>query len=416
MSRAVIAGGSVAGLACALILAAHGHEVHIAERDLPDTDRRRSVPHWQHPHLFREQTHRVLERFAPDVLAEVRAAGGEERVVQGHRAAEDDGRRRSTVLLVRRAVLEAALRRAVTRRSSITYAAGTEVSGLCFANAVAPRRVIGVRTTRGPLLADLVVSAGGRRDRTSEWLLGDGAPAPWLLETSTHLTMYSRFYRLRQDAAPGPLDSPVSAGGVYDGFAGKLLLADNNLFSVSFGVLPDDPELKLLREPAFFAAAAAQLPAIAAWVDPNRSRPVTDRPLAIGALRNRLRRLVSHDGRPVVHGLHLVGDSLCMTNQVFALGVSLALEQAVIISEALRKYPTDLAAQTLEVDKEVVGRIAPHFEDVVAQDRARTEMWRAAYASSGREPDLSGIHAATVSDLDRRLTRQQLLRELRRAG
>ncbi|MEV6282762.1 hypothetical protein [Kribbella sp. NPDC051770] len=317
-------------------------------------------------------------------------------------SADEPGR--STVLLVRRTFLEDALRRAVLRRSGVTYTSGTEVSGLCFATTARPRRVIGVRTPRGRLLADLVIATGGRRDRTFGWLREGGAAAPWRFEESSRLTMYSRFYQLRPGAVPGPLDDPISAGGIHDGFAAKLLLAGGKVFSVSFGILPGDPELQALREPAFFAAAAGRLPATAAWVDPHRSRPITPRPLAIGGLRNRLLRLVAQDGTPVVHGLHLAGDSLCLTNPVFALGVSVAFEQAVIIAEAVRRHPADLAAQMLDVDKAVTERIAPQFDAVLAQDRTRIERWRAAIASPAVADDPSGP------------TRHQLVRELRRVA
>ena len=77
-NRAIVMGGSIAGLAAAHVLSDHFREVILLERDQFGTvgEHRRGVPQGRHTHSLLAGGLRVLEGFFPGLFEEARRAGG----------------------------------------------------------------------------------------------------------------------------------------------------------------------------------------------------------------------------------------------------------------------------------------------------------------------------------------------------
>ena len=190
--RAVVLGGSMAGLLAARVLADAYPEVVVVERDeLPDAPaHRRGVPQSRHIHgllargqqaleeLFEGLTADLVARGAPagDMLEHVRLYFG------GHRLQPGDSG--LLALQASRPLLEAALRARVRALPSVEFMDRCDVAGLTSTSGGG--RVTGARVVRRLdgsaeqiLPADLVVDATGRGSRTPAWLKrGSGCTRP----------------------------------------------------------------------------------------------------------------------------------------------------------------------------------------------------------------------------------------------
>ncbi|ASW56792.1 NAD(P)/FAD-dependent oxidoreductase [Plantactinospora sp. KBS50] len=394
--KIIIVGSSVVGLATALALADQGHQVELLERvtgPLPDTVdeaaawQRPTVPQSVHSHAFASLLCNLLRDRAPDVHQGLLAAGGREINLADHvpptlenfqrQPADDDLR----MVVTRRSTFELVLRQRTLSRPGVTLSTGATVRGLLAAEDD-PHRVVGVRLADGNVRrADIVVDATGRRSAIGTWLAELGLPAPATDSESARIVYYTRHYRMLTDRPPGPLNRGFGAGGTWDSYTAVLFLGDNRTFSISLGVLPDDTELKRLREPAAFTAALRATPLLAGWVAPGNSEPISP-VYAMGGLDNEI-RLPEVDG-PQAAGLFSVGDAVCTTNPAYGRGISLGFAHAFQLADLLAEHPKVDEEQSREFVRRTGRLMRPWLEEARANDRARAALWEA--AAAGRPP------------------------------
>ena len=150
--RAVVIGGSIAGLAAAGALARHFDRVTLIERDVyPETPAvRKGTPQARHVHVLLKQGEAALERLFPGLFADLVARGGQRVDTAGDARWFYFGgwkaRFKSGIEMVSqsRALLEWSLRRRVVALSNTDLVVG-DVQGL---EAPTPERVTGVRVRR----------------------------------------------------------------------------------------------------------------------------------------------------------------------------------------------------------------------------------------------------------------------------
>jgi len=418
--RVAVLGGGTAGLSTALALGRAGHRVLLVERDPIEVTSgeeafrwpRKGVGHFLQPHAFNPRGRLEMRTHLPDVYASVLEAGAEEldlrpRLPGPPRPGDED----LVYLGVRRPLIEWALRKAVLAQPEIELLPNTRVVGLLGDS----RRVEGARTEQGELRADLVVDALGRTSPAPAWLAEIGASPPALETSDCDVLYYTRYYRVRDgetlpDGPWVPTPRGILPYCLFSSFPG-----DNHTFGALLAILPRDHELKILRRAEAFEAAVAAMPSLHSWT--SRSEPVTD-VLGMGSLQNSFRRYGSDGGRGIP-GLVPVGDALCHTNPMFALGLSQSLIHAFALATALAE------ASRLEdvpeayhpaVESEAVERFALATEC----DQARGRWWRgepvdffhrsgarqlfllaAGGATALGDPDIFRAHVRRLGFLDR---------------
>jgi 2-polyprenyl-6-methoxyphenol hydroxylase-like FAD-dependent oxidoreductase len=391
----VVIGGGIAGLGTALGLGRSGRQVVVLDRDPltaaaePDGAfgvERQGAPQARHTHGLLARLSTVLRERFPDVLESLVAAGGVE-VDLARRFADDrpgDGDLR--VLLARRTTLEWALRRAAARQPGLTLLGGEAVTSLVGAGATGargPSAVSGVRLASGAVLeASLVVAAGGRRAPVTSWLAELAIDLPEE-EHQTGIVYLTRWYRSPGwDQVIGGEDL-IKLGGDLGYLFYLAVPADRGTFSVTMAIDAADRPLRArLLHPSAFDRAARALPLPPGLVE----RLVPDGPVhPIGGLVNRIRRFADSAGRPIVTGFHAVGDAHTCTNPIYGRGCSLALVQAVALTDAVVAHPADPVGRAVAYEAACRASTEPWYDLSLATDRAR-QARRRADAGDGSGP------------------------------
>lgn len=381
----VVIGGSAAGSTAALLLARGGHRVTVLDRDdlrpAPDVEAaaatafRASAPQIVQPHVVLATCRTLLRERLPDVYASLVEAGAVEAALATQMPATVDDRSPRpgdddlTLVMTRRATVDWVLARAAGTEPGVEVRHGVRVTGL-VAEPGAPPRVHGVRAAGGTITGDLVVDASGRRSAVDRWLVDVGAHASAVSFAECGAAYFSRQYRLRPGPLPAPATTRVVAG--LDEFTVGIWGGDHATMQVALAPLAADRRFAAARDPAVFTAAVRTVPYYAAWLD--ALDPITDVTVMAG-LHNTLRHLVV-DGRPVVHGLHAVGDAVCTTNPTFGRGLGIVMRTVVDLADAVAAHPDDPDAQALALDRLVGEHVAPWYGDQAATDAARLAVLR----------------------------------------
>jgi hypothetical protein len=213
----------------------------------------------------------------------------------------------------------------------------------------------------------------GRRSPVPDWIEGLGGHPMSEASSDCGVIYYTRYYRVREGGSlpDGPWVPTPRADlgyGLFSSFPG-----DNGTFAGLIAIPPGDQALKILRHTAAFDAATATMPALHSWTNPDISMAFTD-VLPMGSLQNTLRTFV--DGQPPTIGLISIGDALCHTDPVFALGLSFGLVEARELARAIEAHAPDLEAVALAFDASVRGPMVERYANATAVDGLRLRTWQ----------------------------------------
>jgi 2-polyprenyl-6-methoxyphenol hydroxylase-like FAD-dependent oxidoreductase len=382
MHTAVVGAGPT-GLYTAIALARRGHEVTVIDRDPgPHEDgswNRRGVMQFHHPHGFRQQVVEALLAEMPEVWDDLIAAGAVPTTLPNQPE-------RVVGVRCRRLIFERVLRSAAEAQPGVTLRVG-HVDDVCRERG----RAVGVRVARHQVDADLVVDASGGAGKLTRTFREPAEGG------DCGIAYVSRQYQLLPGAQNGPINAPFGIVTIYPGYQVVVFIHDNRTFSTLIARASTDREMAALRFQEVFEAASRAIPSLAAWTEPDRSRPITG-VLPGGRLHNTYRGQLDGTGQVALDGLIFVGDAVCTTNPSIGRGVATSLMQAQRLIGLLDDHRRDFTSCSLEFNHWCEKNIKPWFCDHVYWDADLIRRW------SGHDVDLTRplpsdlIMAATAVD------------------
>jgi 2-polyprenyl-6-methoxyphenol hydroxylase-like FAD-dependent oxidoreductase len=367
-TRAVVIGGSMAGLMAARVLSDHFSSVTVVERDRypAHSDCRPGVPQASHVHVLLRRGQLILEDLFPGIREEyvrrgadffdsaadfawLTPAGWAPRFQCGW-----------PFLAASRPLLEWVVRKQLERIPQIEFLQGAAAVGLCQ-DAVS-RKITGVHlesrsgeNVPSAIEADLTVDASGRSSLASDWLARLGYERPLETVVDGHMGYASRIYR--RSGVPDT-DWRASYSQAAPPAIRRIGLAfpieeDRWIVSLAGGGGDYPPS-----EEKAFAAFAQSLP------NPDIYRVITtSEPLSpIRSHRGTQNRLRHYENVKMPEGFVVMGDAACAFNPVYGQGMSTAAMGAQLLQECLYRRRLD------RFQRELTRRLQPAWMFATSED------------------------------------------------
>ncbi|MEO1004888.1 MAG: FAD-dependent monooxygenase [Cyanobacteria bacterium J06638_38] len=337
--RAIIIGGSIAGLLSARVLADYFQQIIIVDRDqfTENPQARRGVPQSVQPHVLLTKGYRLLEEFFPGIAAELSDQGALtidwaqefKHYVQGQWGIATEEPSGIISVTCSRYLLEWTIRQELLKLPGIEIREQSKVAGLVYDRA--SNQVRGVELHNAAQIdADLVVDASGRSSQASQWLQEIGqTPAPETV-INPFLGYATRRYRLPDNFAPDWKVLLISQTPPKDTRLGYLARIENDELIATLGGYGKD--FPPLDDHGFldFASSLAQPDFYQAIANATPTSPI----YAHRATANRMR---NYDQVIVPDGLIAIGDAVCALCPVYGQGMSVSALGAKTLQGWLRQ-------------------------------------------------------------------------------
>ncbi len=356
--RAVVAGGSIAGLCATRVLRDVFDEVIVLEQDqFPEQPEiRGGAPQTSQPHALLEAGRETFDAFFPGFSEDVTAAGGLELDMaetftwydQGGIIAKPAGVFPS--LYASRPLFEHVVRTRVGAFEDVQFRCGCHLLG--YEHDAREGQVTGVRfrDERGreqQMDATVVVDATGRRSKTPAWLDRHGYPVPAVEEVTVDVT-----YSTVRISRPPERTNGVIAAPEPDRPRGMAMLPiENNQWEIVLQGLHGE------RSPAdreTFISWAAQYPVgnvderlrEQEWVSDIHRYPFAS---------SRRRRYEGVDRFP--DGLVVTGDAIASFNPIYGQGMSVAALDALALHHELANGLSDIGRRVFQRSAGIIDEV-----------------------------------------------------------
>ncbi len=403
--RAVVLGGSIAGLLAAKVLAEHYRSVTIVERDdlTEDPDARRGVAHFGHGRVLPPAATVLLAQLFPGFEDDLAAEGvpslrGDSLTrlhirFGGHRLAQDRDVHRpdaATMYFPSSGLVERTIRRRVQAMGNVAILDDRLVIGL--AGTVDASGITGVEVADGQttsvLDADLVVDATGRASRTPMLLEQLGYSRPPEDDVVVKLAYASQRLQMPSDSLPEQLVAFFPEPGRPSMWS--LVGHERNTWTLTVGSIAGHPP----------PASRPDMLALGDGLVPDRVLAAVRAATPVGEAvhfrvpSNRWRRYDKLKRLP--RGLLVIGDALCSVNPIYGQGLTLSAIEATTLQDCLRDGDGDLGRRFFRACSprlQSAWRIAVGSDLALPEVQGHRRLWVRV-----TQPYLAAVTAAAESD------------------
>ena len=324
-SRAIVIGGSIAGLLSARVLADYFEEVIIVDRDaLPKTPQPRiGVPQSVQPHVLFTKGYQIINELFPGIKKQLTANGAItidwtqefKHYIEGNWGLVTQQPSEIVSVTCSRYLLEWTIRQELLKLPQISFKEQSKVTGLVYDDN--SDRITGISLYSSvDLDADLIVDASGRSSQASQWLQAINLnPVPETI-VNPFLGYATRRYKLPNIDTDWKvlLISQTPPKNTRLGYLAKIengeAIATLGGYSKDFPPLDEAGFLK-------FASSLAQPEFYQTIVDATPTSPI----YAHRATANRLR---NYEKIKLPLGFVALGDAVCALCPVYGQGMTIA--------------------------------------------------------------------------------------------
>jgi len=399
--RAIVFGAGLGGLSVARVLSDYFDQVMILDRDelADDALPRPGVPQGKHPHALLGGGLKALEALFPGFSNHLLRAGAEP-IDPGfdmlHEIPGQDAWPRIKLSLrtysMSRPLFERTLRRQVERVGNIKVRGGCRVLKVQSESNVYTATGIQCQLSDGSLetiKSDLIVDASGNGTLTMEFLKAADRRLPEETRIGVNMRYASALFE-RSDICDGYKIVYTLPDAPEQGRGGLILPAENNSNQVVLiGRGRDIPPV----DGKEFLSYATRLPTLTVYHAIKNAKRVTDI-MPFSFPESRWRHFSQVPDFP--RGLLPIGDAICRFNPVYGQGMTVAAQEANMLSDLL---------QTLDGDS--LAGLAPTF--LAKADTLIADPWTMSAIPDFIYPDTTGKR---TPDLQDRLNFQRALGRL----
>ncbi|WP_373525778.1 FAD-dependent oxidoreductase [Nostoc sp.] len=398
--KAIVIGGSIAGLLTAQVLTKYFDRITIVERDrFPDQPKQRQgIPQAHHVHVLLIRGQQILEQLFPGIMAELADWGTpiinwtSDCLWLGFNGWSPRFGSNLSTRTCSRNLLEWTIRRRLAANERVVFVQAAQVTSLL--SNPSKTSVTGVQVsfgneTKADIPANLVVDASGRNSRTPEWLQALGYESPQETVVNSFLGYASRWYHLPEGFQPDWQTLIIWPKPPNKTRSGMLYPVEGNRWIVTLaGVGRDYPP----TDEAGFLDFARSLRSPMIYEAIKDAQPLSSI-FAYKRTENHLRHYEKLSKLP--EGLLLIGDAVCAFNPIYGQGMTTAALGALTLDECLSKQLSD------QSDGNLIG-LSRYFQQQLS--KVISSPWLMSTGEDFRWPTTEG----GKPDLITKLTQQYL--------
>ncbi|OQX38167.1 MAG: hypothetical protein B0D91_04860 [Oceanospirillales bacterium LUC14_002_19_P2] len=344
--RAIVIGGSIAGLCAARAVSDFFEEVIIIERDPLNNGgiTRKSVPQAQHTHYLLSGGANALASLYGKALPDLSTLGGIP-ISSGNQTLFYNGQQTSYLpncvipeprefdfngYSQSRSLVETALRNATENQSNISLLRGITVTGLLWQHGYVKGICYKGHSQEESLAADLIIDCSGRGSHILSWLSQAGFHKPPETMIDVDLVYCSARYEANQDTSPINIHVARDATLTNSRVGMVSLIEEKQWFVTLIGQFGNYPP----KNEDGFLAFARTLPSMKVYELISRSQRTSDihRFHFPRSTRRHYEALSQFPER-----LIMLGDTLNVINPIYGQGMTTAILQAQKLKETLTR-------------------------------------------------------------------------------
>ncbi|MEQ5091656.1 FAD-dependent monooxygenase [Providencia rettgeri] len=364
-----IIGGSITGCIAAEMLSKYFDDITIIEKDsfIPDSSKRKYVPHENHAHILLKKGMELLEKIFPGIIDELNIKGapysnlGEDIDWFQYGSWKIKYKSKYRICFSTRILLDSVIRQRILKNNKIKVKDNTSVEKMIVNKNKVTSLSIRESNNTQVIFSDLVIDSSGFGSKTDKMLTDSGISKVESTIIKKHLKYVSRIYKIPSNLVKEYKNKAIIIWSSNDNCnIGLLLPVENECCIVSVGsCFSQEPK----PDEESYLSFIKNLPSEKIYNTVKKLEPISDIYYFkyIGSTWKHYEKL--HD---FPSGLIVLGSALCGMNPFYGQGITMSLSQIRILENNITKLKN--AQNTVLIQKKIAKSLKTPWEVSKTED------------------------------------------------